>query len=135
MLEIQTARTIAEMREKIAIVDDEPGVLRALKRLVEANGFTTQVYASGEDFICDSLEDVACAILDVNLGGMSGIEAGRRLAANHIDIPVIFITAQDSPIVHKEAMELGCSAYLRKPFLGDSLIGAVRNAVLESHHK
>jgi FixJ family two-component response regulator len=123
------------MREKVAIVDDEPGVLRALKRLVEANGFATQVYGSGEDFLGDSLDGVACAILDINLGGMSGIETSRSLASRHAGIPVIFITAMDAPEARKEAMELGCSAYLRKPFLGESLIGAVRQAVAQSHHK
>ena len=121
------------MREKVAIVDDEPGVRRALKRLVEANGFATQVYGSGEDFLQDSLEGVTCAILDVNLGGMSGLETCRCLISKHCDIPVIFITAQDSPDVRKEAMELRCSAFLRKPFLGDSLIGAVREAVSHSN--
>ena len=121
------------MGTKVAIVDDEPGVRRALKRLVEANGFSTQVYDSGEEFLEDSLEGVACAILDVNLGGMSGLETCRCLIPKHGDIPVIFITAVDSPDVRKEAMELGCSAFLSKPFLGHSLIGAVREAVSHSH--
>ena len=121
------------MGKKVAIVDDEPGVRRALKRLVEANGFATQVYGSGEDFLQDSLEGVTCAILDVNLGGMSGLETCRCLISKHGDIPVIFITAQDSPDVRKEAMELGCSAFLSKPFLGNSLIGAVREAVSHPH--
>ena len=121
------------MGKKVAIVDDEPGVRRALKRLVEANGFATQVYGSGEDFLQDSLEGVTCAILDVNLGGMSGLETCRCLISKHGDIPVIFITAQDSPDVRREAMELGCSSLLRKPFLGNSLIGAVREAVSHPH--
>jgi len=127
------SRAETEMPEKVAIVDDEPGVRRALKRLVEANGFATQVYGSGEDFLQDSLEGVTCAILDVNLGGMSGLETCRCLISKHGDIPVIFITAQDSPDVRSEAMELGCSALLRKPFLGNSLIGAVREAVSHPH--
>src|SRR3974390_2281480 len=118
-----SSRAETEMQEKVAIVDDEPGVRRALKRLVEANGFATQVYGSGEDFLADSLEGVTCAILDVNLGGMSGLETSRCLTSKHGDIPVIFITAQDSPDVRKEAMELGCSAFLRKPFLAARLFG------------
>ena len=128
-----SSRAETEMQEKVAIVDDEPGVRRALKRLVEANGFATQVYGSGEDFLADSLEGVTCAILDVNLGGLSGLETCRCLTSKHGRIPVIFITAQDSPDVRKEAMELGCSAFLRKPFLGELLIGAVREAVSHPH--
>jgi FixJ family two-component response regulator len=117
------------MKETVAIVDDEPGVRRSLKRLVEASGFSTQVYGSGEDFLEHCLEDVACAILDVNLSGISGLETSRCLLSKHIDIPVIFITALDSPEVRKEAIELGCTAYLPKPFLAQSLIGALRAAV------
>ena len=109
------------MGTKVAIVDDEPGVRRALKRLVEANGFSTQVYDSGEEFLEDSLEGVACAILDVNLGGMSGLETCRCLISKRGGIPVIFITAQDSPDVRKEAMELGCSAFLRKPLVREAV--------------
>ncbi len=123
------------LKEKVAIVDDEPGVRRALKRLVEASGFSTEVYGSGEDFLDGCLEGVACAILDINLGGISGLETSRRLVSRQIDIPVIFITAVDSPDVRNEAMGLGCSAYLRKPFDGDSLIGALRQAVLQPHDK
>jgi FixJ family two-component response regulator len=123
------------MKEKVAIVDDEPGVRRSLKRLVEASGFSTQVYGSGEDLLKDCLEDVACAVLDVNLGGMSGLETSRCLISKRPDIAVIFITALDSPDVRSEAIELGCSAFLRKPFLGDSLMGAIRQAVSQSHPK
>jgi FixJ family two-component response regulator len=121
------------MKEKVAIVDDEPGVRQALKRLVEASGFSTEVYGSGEDFLEDCLEDVACAVLDINLGGISGLETSRRLVSKQIDIPVIFITAVDSPEVRKQAMELGCSAYLRKPLAAESLIGALRRAVSQPY--
>jgi FixJ family two-component response regulator len=131
----QTAHKTVTLKEKVAIVDDEPGVRRALKRLVEASGFSTEIYGSGEDFLDSCLEGVACAILDINLGGISGLETSRRLMSRQIDIPVIFITAVDSPDVRNEAIGLGCSAYLRKPFAGDSLIGALRQAVLQPHDK
>jgi FixJ family two-component response regulator len=124
------------VREKVAIVDDEPSVRRSLKRLVEAAGFPAQAYGSGEELLNDGLDEVACAILDVNLGGMSGIETGRRLSSKHPDMPVIFITAMDSPDLRKEAAELGCSGFLSKPIRCDVLIGAIRQAVggCVSHH-
>jgi FixJ family two-component response regulator len=78
------------------------------------------------------LEDVACAVIDVTLGGISGLETSRRLAVKHIHIPVIFITAMDTPDVRKRAAELGCSAFLTKPLVGDFLMGAIRQAVLQS---
>jgi FixJ family two-component response regulator len=114
---------------KVVIVDDDPGVRRSLTRLVEVAGFPAQAYGSGEEFLNDGLDDVACALLDVNLGGMSGIETGRRLSATHPSIPVIFITAMDSSDMRKEAAELGCSDFLRKPVRGEVLIGSIRQAV------
>jgi FixJ family two-component response regulator len=117
------------MREKLAIVDDHPSVRRSLKRLVEAAGFPAQTYASGEDLLYDGLDQVVCAIFDVNLGGLSGIETRRRLSSKHPDIPVIFITAMDSAEVRREAREVGCAAFLLKPIRGEKLIGAIRQAV------
>jgi DNA-binding response OmpR family regulator len=58
-----------------------------------------------------------------------------RIHPKHIDVPIIFITALDSSDVRKEAFELGCCAYLRKPFPGDSLMGVIRQAVSQSHPK
>jgi FixJ family two-component response regulator len=60
---------------------------------------------------------------------MSGIELRRRLAASGSDLPVIFISAVDDEAVHEMAMQAGCVAYLRKPFLGKVLIGAINKAV------
>jgi len=117
------------MRQKIAIVDDDPSVRRSLKRLVEAAGFPAQAYSSGEEFLNDGLDEVACAILDINLGGMSGIEIRRHLSSKHPDIPVIFITAMDPPDVRKLDSELGSAAFLTKPVRGDLLIDTVRQAV------
>jgi hypothetical protein len=70
------------MREKVAIVDDDASVRRSLKRLVEVAGFPVNVYGSGEDLLKDDLDEVACAVLDVNLGGISGIETGAVYRPN-----------------------------------------------------
>jgi len=114
----------------IAIVDDDPGFLKGLKRLLDACGFTTEVFASGEEFLDrDSTSDIACIVLDINLGGMSGIEVRRRLAGRGSTIPVIFITALDTAATRKEAMDAGYAAFLGKPFSGRALIDAIREAL------
>jgi FixJ family two-component response regulator len=59
---------------------------------------------------------------------MSGLELRRRLTACGSQLPIIFITAVDDEAVHKEAMEAGCVAYLRKPFPSTKLIGAINQA-------
>jgi FixJ family two-component response regulator len=116
-------------RKTIAIVDDEPSVLRGLSRLLHTSDFNTEVFNSGEAFLeRGATNDVACIVLDIHMGGISGIEMRRRLAARGSTIPVIFMTALDSPAARKEASEVGCAAFLRKPFSGHELIGAIRKA-------
>lgn len=69
-------------RKIVAIVDDDPGVLKGLKRVLEASGLTVEVFNSAEAFLeRDGANDVTCIVLDINLGGMSGIEMRRRLKA------------------------------------------------------
>ena len=69
-------------------------------------------------------------MLDIHLGGMSGIDLGHKLALSGIAIPVIFITANDSDVVRKAAVEVGCTAYLPKPFSAKELMNAVGKALV-----
>jgi FixJ family two-component response regulator len=114
----------------IAIVDDEPSVLRALQRLLDGYKLKTETFESAEAFLeRDHIDDVSCIVLDINLRGMSGIEMRRRLAAEGSATPVIFMTALDSPAVHQEAIGVGFAAYLHKPVSGQELIGAIQHAI------
>jgi len=61
-------------------------------------------------------------VLDINLNNESGIELRHRLKAAGISLPVIYITANDSPAIRTAAVESGCIAYLTKPFQAKSLI-------------
>lgn len=104
-------------------------MLRGLRRLLDTHDFMTEVFDSGEAFLeRGATNDVACIVLDIHMGGISGIEMRRRLAAMGSTIPVIFMTALDSAAVRKEAIEAGCAAFLPKPFSGRELIGAIRKA-------
>ena len=120
---------MSDQRKIIAIVDDEQGMLKAIERLLTARGFATQGFVSAEAFLDSrAAKDAACLVLDIHLGGMSGIELRRRLNAVRSTLPVIFITAVDDEAVQREAMEVGCVACLRKPFQGSLLIGAIDKA-------
>lgn len=118
------------MRAKIiAIVDDEQSVLKSLKRLLDASKFSTETFGSAEAFLArGDISDVSCIVLDINLGGISGIELRRRLKTMDSPIPVIFMTALASAAVENEANEAGYTAFLHKPFVGQLLIDCVRNA-------
>jgi len=112
---------------KVTVIDDDPTMLRAIARLLRVKGFDVETFASAEAFLA-STGKATCLVLDVNLGGMSGIELRRRLVASGAQPPTIFITAVDDEATYKEATEAGCVAYLRKPFLANLLIGAIDKA-------
>jgi FixJ family two-component response regulator len=79
-----------------------------------------------------NLCDATCLILDIHLNGMSGIELRRQLTLSGIELPVIFITANDSETTRKAAMEAGCIAYLPKPFPTRLLMDAIESALAQT---
>jgi FixJ family two-component response regulator len=127
---IDAAAVVGAERKIVGIVDDDPGMLRGVGRLLSAHGFLTEAYPSAEGFLERAAASQACClVLDINLGGISGIELRGRLAAGGSTLPVIFMTAANSEIVEREAVEAGCVAFLRKPFSSRQLIGAIDKAV------
>ena len=110
----------------VVIVDDDPSMLKGVERLLTAKGFDTKVFPSAEALLeSPARHCAACFILDIHLGGISGIELRRRLAASSCTAPVIFMTAFDDETTHREALAAGCVAYLNKPFPAHLLIGAI----------
>jgi FixJ family two-component response regulator len=71
---------------------------------------------------------VGCLVLDVNLGGMSGIELRRELQASGSALPVVFVTGVDDEATRAAAQREGCVAFLRKPFPASLLIEAIERA-------
>jgi FixJ family two-component response regulator len=115
----------------IAIVDDDESLCRSLGRLLRASGIQPVSYSSAEAFLADVKHPkFDCLVLDVQLGGMSGIELQRRLADEGKNTPVIFISAYDNPEAREEALALGCAAFFRKTDSGADVlevIGRVTN--------
>lgn len=114
----------------IFVIDDDPSVRRAIDRLLRAEGYTVETYASGEEFL-DSLDErrAGCIVLDVRMPGLSGFEILECLAARHSRLPVILITGHGDTMMGWRAMAVGCAAFLAKPFECDALVGAVRDAL------
>src|SRR5262245_30475506 len=120
---------MSTLRKLIAIVDDDPSMLKGVQRLLTAHGFDTEVFNSAEAYLGrNSGREPACLVLDIQLGGMSGIELRRRLAAIGSATPEVFMTAFDDETTRKDAVDAGCVAYLHKPFLARLLIGALEQA-------
>lgn len=117
----------------VAVVEDDPSMRRSVQRLLNAQGFLTEGYPSAEAFLGrDPANKIDCLVLDVDLGGMSGIALQRQLRDSGSRIPVIFITALEDNALEAEAVQAGCVAYLHKPFPAGSLINAINSALAGS---
>ena len=118
----------------MAIVDDDSSLCRALGRLLRAAGMQAVAYASAEAFLADpDRSRFDCLVLDIQLGGMSGIELSQSLAASGSTTPVIFNTAHHRPEVRDLAMQQNCVAYVRKADSGESVLSAIHRAIGMEH--
>jgi len=101
----------------VAVVDDDPSVRRALSRLLCSAGLQVALFSSAADFLeSEMTRSPSCLVLDIHLGGMSGLELLNRVRAEGRAVPALIITAHDDPQTRELAARSGCSAYLRKPF-------------------
>ena len=115
----------------ISVVDDDRSIVEAIVSLLESVGYNAEGFVSAQDFLkSPQLRSTACLILDVRMPGMGGLELQRRLAAESVRIPIIFITAHGDQEVSAEVLTTGATALLRKPFSQESLLGALRSALV-----
>jgi FixJ family two-component response regulator len=110
----------------LAVVDDDADVRLAMTRLLDSAGFAVQSFASGAEFL-RSVRDhrPGCVVLDLHMPRMSGFEVQDALASDYPGLPVIVITAHDSPETRARALRLGARGYLCKPVDDEALITAI----------
>lgn len=114
----------------IAVVDDGDSFRRALARLLRVSGYETRSYASAEEFLADDEGLRAdCLVLDIQLGGMSGLDLQRRLAAAGSAPPVVFVTGHPTREHRERARAAGSIAFLAKPVTAEVLLEAVAAGV------
>lgn len=113
----------------VAVVDDDESFSCALERLFRASGFEVQRYVSAEAFLhATTVPRPACLVLDIHLGGMSGLELQQRLQASGDRTPIIFVTAQDAPAIYEEAERGSFLAFFVKPVRRELIIQAIMQA-------
>ena len=114
----------------VAVVENDSAMLKALARLLMIFGYPAELYTSAEAFLArGNDQDLGCLILDINLGGASGIELQRTLINSGSTLPIIFITAQSDQSILEQAVKMGCIAYLKKPFESPLLLQALNKAL------
>jgi len=114
----------------VFLVDDDRAVLKGLERLLRAAGFAVRGFASSETFLeqHDPMTP-GCAVLDLAMSGLNGLELQQALAARGLDRPVIFLTGRGDIATSVQAMKAGATDFLTKPVAAGDLMAAVRLAV------
>ena len=118
---------MAEQHPLVFVVDDDPAVCTALRRLVHSVGLQAQTFTSARDFLQVRPPDVpACLILDIRLPDVSGLNLQQKLAESNIDLPIIFLTG------HGDIPKAGALEFLTKPVRDQDLLDAIQRAI-EQH--
>jgi FixJ family two-component response regulator len=114
----------------ISVVDDDRLMRSSTRRLLLADGFRVEAFASAEEFLASELaEETACLILDLRMPGMDGLELQRRLAGDFNPVPIIFLSAHASADDERRALQAGAVEFLQKPVNKNVLLLAIRNAL------
>ena len=119
-------------RNIVLVVDDDPGMLTAVRRLLRAHAYESILFSSARAFRNHTgIEKAACVILDIDLPDGSGIELRQDLKAAGVSVPVIYITGNETPVLREAAVASGCVAFLTKPFSAQELIEPLRKVAAE----
>jgi FixJ family two-component response regulator len=121
---------MVQSRRRVAIVDDDHSVCKALARLLRASDLDADTYSSGRDFL-DSLRSTVpdCLVLDLQMPEMNGLALQRELARARIRLPIVVITGHNEPGAQARCLAAGAGAYLRKPLDDKTLLAAIESAI------
>jgi FixJ family two-component response regulator len=101
-----------------------------MKRLLRSVGLEARTFTSAQEFLLSDRPDApGCLILDVRLPGLSGLELQVRLAAEKIDLPIIFVTGFGDIPMSVRAMKAGATEFLTKPFREQELLEAIQRSL------
>lgn len=114
----------------VHVVDDDMAVRESLRWLFEGEGLVVRTYASAEEFLAKfTSEPPGCAVVDLRMPGMSGLELQETLARRRIPLPLVFVTAHGDVSLAVMAMRRGAVDFVEKPFADVHLVDAARRAL------
>ncbi len=121
---------MSQSNRRIAVVDDDASIRKALERFVRSHGFDVETFAGAEQFLAGAEPRMPeCLILDVRMPGMSGLELQEALGRAGRHVPIVFITAHDDEQARRKALAAGAVAFLKKPFDDQALLHALERAI------
>jgi FixJ family two-component response regulator len=110
----------------IYVVDDDEAVRDSLQWLLEGKGYRVRCFDSAESFLSRyDPREVACLIVDIRMGGMTGLELQSRLLEERSPLPIVFITGHGDVPMAVDSMKNGAMDFIQKPFKEDQIVGLV----------
>jgi FixJ family two-component response regulator len=110
----------------VYVVDDDEAVRDSLQWLLEGKGYRVRCFDSAESFLNRyDAREVACLIVDIRMGGMTGLELQNRLVDIKSPLPIVFITGHGDVPMAVDTMKKGAMDFIQKPFNEDQLVGLV----------
>src|SRR6266566_5903517 len=117
----------------VFVVYDDVSVRESLEVLIGCAGWQPETFASAQEFLArPRVLAPSCLVRDVSLPGLNGLDLQKRLAADRVDTPIIFITGYGDVPMTVRAMKAGAAEFLTKPFDDEVLLTAIRNAIERS---
>ena len=121
--------TIEPAAESICLLDDDPGVLKSISRLLACEGFAVRPFSEPKNFLAYLQEhSVRLVILDIWMEEMDGLEIQTEISKISAQTRVIIITGDIDPVTKNAALNAGAIAFFIKPFDDEEFLSAVRNA-------
>lgn len=116
---------------KVGVVDDDAGMSKALRRMLETAGYEVRCWPSALEFLADLARQPApdCLVVDVDMPGMTGLELQQTLAADGRTIPIVFLTGVGNIPMTVQAIKAGAVNFLTKPVMDEDLFAAIRAAL------
>jgi FixJ family two-component response regulator len=120
----------------VFVVDDDPSLLRLIRKLLESSGRRVETFGSGQEFLAAyTPERTGCLVLDVRMPGMSGLALQERLAADAISLPILIVTGYGEVPIAVQAMRQGAFDFIEKPFSGQILLERIEAALAEDQRR
>ena len=118
----------------VHVVDDDPGLRRSLRFLLDSVGWTVQLHASAEEFldVVATPAQPCCLLLDIRMPSMSGLELQQVLRQRGISLPILFMTGHADVSMAVQAMKSGALDFIEKPFNDQKVLDAVAAAIRHS---
>jgi FixJ family two-component response regulator len=119
----------------VYVVDDDEAVRDSLQWLLEGKDYRVRCFESAESFLNRyEPRDVACLIVDIRMGGMTGLELQDRLLENRSPLPIVFITGHGDVPMAVESMKKGAMDFIQKPFDENLLLELVERMLQQANN-